>query len=889
MLRRLITAALLLSTLGADCASTEPFKAEACPPPTIEQCQKPQTACDSYFKTQARTDPDAACSLLLSQAAVHAKSLFATKTVLIPKTWSGIRVFPSDGGTAEVAAVPEDSDLKSTGMTGFRFGQRQNEALLLRGSDPVLALGARLRLSDEVGQYNSNLDAVASCEEYEFEKFFDAAAWEAQVILSNALDKPRKAFELAYGPAAERTSIGTRHLTDPVIRSRSGTPSGATVPFEPQRPKNDYFRVPLPATGAGKIVFRPGAADAVGTDALGRFAVTMKSLTRAQLEISGVAFDDPALKQNIKDGQATYLESFGWHLAMSNRNSKVLDEQLLLEHDRRDAFLDLIADRDDVVRQIAEYATGSSSEVPVVGSNRFATRWWLDDLWNPNPTEAVAEINAVTASLATQVPSFNLGKDQTFVTYSNQVSPSRETLSPTALTSGFKSNVQVPCNGTGNPFFCLVYRLQAIDQAIEDQLIAARERGCLDLNVPMRDPVPCDWSPRDFTQRLRGFADAKREAAFEKCDESIDSFIDLKNRALVQDRADGGVGVDFPAQDYTVDTDGIDLFYQRQDQYLQVIGDVVGPLLERKPVDGRNKLRLSRYVGEQHQLGDDWFGAAMNYSIGFAMDGLPADPVPAGTTLKDCEIKTRADAKFGLVAKVLEADINLIDAYVHAQDERFDAKVQVLDQVWEGHQLLTDGLVPVFTDSQMAYTTFLEGSATFAIGYILISVGAAVSGGVGYGVSVKVGRETVMSGGCKVSRLGVYPTVTPLTFVEGSAYAALEAIVARAGIKGYLTIASISVPISGELSIGPTMADPTILDARFKIGAKLRMQFFGGRIVVFAEVGICPLCASFEGTLISWDGIRHDLPLFEYGLELRLADLKRVAGQQGVLLTGGTP
>lgn len=877
--------AVCLLTLGADCGGGLPpsLNPSTCPPPTIDQCQKPMTECDRYFRDQGKSDADSPCSLLLSQAAVSAAGGYPEKTVLTPKTYGpGLASYKSDGGTTRVHAVPEDSDLTMTGLTSLGFGRRLDRALRIRGlSSPLLALAARQEMIDELETYKNGgqPNVVESCEEYAFEKYFDAAAWDAQVMIANAYSDHRKAFDIAYGPASERTSIGTRHLNDPAIRSRDGTPSGATVPFELDRPKNDYFRVPHGWGTGSKVRFMKGATDSVGQGPLGELLVTLKDLDRSGLSLNGVIFDDQALENTIKAGERFYDESFAWHQLMSIRNAGVLDEQLLLEHERRDAFLNLIASRDEVARQLAEYASGSHPP-PVAGGNRFTERWWLDPLWNPDPT-AVTSIQSLTFEL-TQVPSFNVSPGS-IVTYSNQVQPSKETLAPSALaTLSAGPNLQKPCNGTGNPFFCLAYRLAEIDKAIEDELHAAQSRDCLSLATSGR--APCDWSPRDFTQRVLGFADEDREAAFRKCDESVDSFIDLRSRALIQDRADGGVGVNYPAQDYTTSTTALDLYLTRQDQYLDVLGEVVGPLLERKTVNGTNKLRLARSEGEQKQMGDKWFGAKLYYSLGFSMDGLPAEPVPPGTVLDDCVIKTRADATFGLVATVLTADIELVTAQVHAQDEFFEAHVKVLDQKWDKSLPLMNGTVPVFTDSQMAYQTFLEGSSTFAIGYILVSVGAAVSGGVGYGVDVEVGRDTVTSGGCQVSRIGVYPTIVPLTFVEGSAYAAVEAIVARVGIKGHLTLASVSVPIAGEVSIGPTMSDPTILDARFKLGASLRLHFFGGRISVFAEIGVCPICASFEADLIAWDGIRREIPLFDYGLEVRLADLKRIAKQQGVLV-----
>lgn len=882
MTRLLPLAGVCLLFMGVECGAPPPGPQNpaACPPPTIAQCQTPVTACDNHFFYLGKIDKDSPCSLLLSQAAVSAAGLYAEKTVLTPKTYSGLQSFPSDGGTTKVHGVPEDSALDLRGMQSFTFGQRMATAFDLRRNDPVLQLAARQKLEAQVDAYNANGNGVASCEEYAFEKFFDIAAWDAQVLISNATDDHRRAFELAYGPSTVRTSIGTRHLFDPVLKARDGSPSGISVPFEVQRPKNDYFRVPHGSGMGTKVIINSGADNSVTEGPLG-LMVTVKDLSRS-LSLHGVIFQDAALTGILDDPRRIVQEDFAWHRQMSltMQNAGVLDEALDLEQERRDAFLKLIAGRDEVVRQIAEYASGGNPP-PVAGGSRFAERWWDSPFWNPNPASAVANIEALTIQQTT-VPNFNQlnNSQQTFITYSNQVSPAKE--SPSSLASFNGPKVVQPCKGSTNPFFCLIARLESIDQALEDALHAAQDRGCLDLT----GPTACDWTPRDFTERMRGFADTAREEAYRKCDESVDSFLDLKTRALKQDYADGGIGVNYAAHDYTTSTSELDLYFFRQDQYLDVVGEVVGPLLERKPVNGTNKLRLARSDGESKTLGDKWFGASMHYGVGFSMEGLPDPQVPDSPDAGDCVIQTRANAEFGLDAKVLTVTIPLVSAFMRASDDHFAAKVQVLDQQWDEDTPLTNGTVPVFTDGQMAYQTFLEGHDTFAIGYVVISIGASVGGGVGYQVNVQAGRKTIISGGCQVSEIGVYPSVIPLTFVEGQAYAALEAIVARAGIKGHLTIASISVPISGEVSIGPTDSDPTILDAHFELGAKLRMRFFGGRISVFVELGVCPLCADFEADLIKWNGIQRDIKLFEYGLSVRLGDLKRVAKQQGVLLPG---
>ena len=84
MRRGLLTLAVAWLLMGADrsgCgAPPQPTDTlELCPPPTVEQCTTPQTTCDTSFANQAKTDVNAACSLLLYQAAKAEAGRFPRK------------------------------------------------------------------------------------------------------------------------------------------------------------------------------------------------------------------------------------------------------------------------------------------------------------------------------------------------------------------------------------------------------------------------------------------------------------------------------------------------------------------------------------------------------------------------------------------------------------------------------------------------------------------------------------------------------------------------------------------------------------------------------------------------------------------------------------------
>lgn len=870
-----------LALLGAACNGGD-FDPTSCAPPTLAQCQAPETDCDTYFATQAKKVESSPCNLLYFQAAQAAALSYPQKPAIKPTLYSGLATFRSDGGVVQVAAVPADSDVEASGLTGLVVGQREVTATQVKSSNLVLMDATVLRFKKDLATWEANGNVIDSCTEYAFEKYFDVTAWDAQVLVEGARSDHRRAFDIAYGPPSVRTSLGTRHLDDQRIRQRDGNLSDVTVPFEDHRPKNDYFRVPLGASQPGeilkaKVVFQAGPEDTVSTkttDLGTQVVVSLKDYTRP-IGFTGPIFVDETLRPIIEAGQDTYAESFAWHLAMSQRNAGILDEELFIEHERRDAFMALLTQRDELMSQLANYISASTGwHAPVAQGQPGGENWWRDPSWNPDPM-AVSKVVTMTSALHATVPNLQSGN---YVTYADKPFAGKATLSQTRFSSLYEFGK--PCNNTGNPFFCLAYKLVSLDQAIEDALVEARNRGCLDVGAV--GAVPCDWSPRDFTERMRGLGDTAQEIAFRRCDESVDSFTLLKSRALSATSATSSVN--YPAEDYTTSPNALDRYFVRQRQYLMVLADVVGPLMDKRPVDGKNRLRLSRWDGDSHKMGNKWFGATLSYGVGFTMDGLPAQP--SNEPIDDCAIKTRADAKLLVTASALGQTQELVDASAGIDDDFVRARFAILGQVWwEEEEALPQGLVPVLVDSNLSYETFASGQSTLALGYIILSVGGSVGGGIGYNLDISAGREQTLSGGCKVQRLGVYPSIQPFLYVDGSAFVAVEAVVARAGIKGYLTVVDLRVPLKGQLSVGASEADPTVLDAIFHLDAKLQMQFLGGRLVAFLSVGICPLCVNLEGTLVSWQGIKTEIPLFEYDVQVQLLDLKRIAKLQGTLPT----
>ncbi len=899
--RRLFLVALAImgaegSPMGCGAPPPKPTDMPSlCPPPTIAQCNEPQTPCDAYFAEQAKTDVNAACGLLMYQAAKAEAGKYPRKSVRNTALFSTNDVVSEDdGGVRDVAAVPEDSEYTMTGLGSLQVGGLLKNGVALRGPNAVVR---KLAILQQRQAWEANGDALGSCQEYVHERFYDYTAFEDRVLVSGGFNKHRAIVDLAYSGTspsqAPRWALGTRHLVDPNILARDGTPSGVAVDFGgAPRPKNEFFATPPPAVGL--ITFEKVPTDANG-DPLGedqveivslpmtgkkQVRVKLKNLQRTALTMGGPSFEDPTLAPTLAAGQPV-TESFSWHREMNLRNATVSDEVMEDLRLRRRSFRVLLERRDKLIDELATLVGGSKANVAVTGVNTFQTRWWLDPVWNPS--ESITTMSASTnvnvlSGLTAHPGSFITGVPQTV---STQLNKSR--LKPSALEAlGKVPQVANACGSNTNPIICRAYQLANLDTRIEEALLEAKARGCLN-PTPGSGPAACDWSPYDFSQRVMGLFEAEREKAFRRCDESVDSFALAKNRAFIYppNPQPGQPSVNYPAQDYTTSLQRLETYFTRLDEYVTVLADTVGPLLERT---GSNRVKLHKAEGDSEKLGNKWFGAEMSYAASFSLEGAAL----TNKTESECTLTTKVNGDINVAARVLTGTVPLVQAKLQANDTTFLTYGDVLGQTWsigpnQMPQSIAANTIAFFSEGKQTYKTFFEADAAFSIGPVVIRVGGSVGGGLGYMLGVEAGRKTTTSGGCSVSELGIWPSLTPFTFVDGQAYAAVEALIARAGVKGYLTVVKVGVPITGELTLGASQQTAGELAARFGLGAKITLEFLSGRIVVFLEVGVCPICESFEGTLVEWDGVEYEIPLFDFSLEVIVADLRRVAEAQNVV------
>lgn len=869
--------------MGADgCVDIPvPRPPEGCPPPTYEQCVAPRTQCDRYFQFQAKSDPESECALLIEQKALSEATRYEKVPVLGTRLFKP-GAFPRDlEPIVEARRLPGDrSTLEVSGFNGFALGAALRDAALLPQGGQLAQGRLLLRLAQR-GQWEANGNAVKSCAEYVHEKFYDYTVFEDQVVRVG-LENHRAIYQRAFatGFPTPVSAIGTRHLDGSPLEGRDGRPFDAAVPFDTNLPKNQFFTTPRPKSDS-RVAFIKGPADSVdyfpGTNLV---RVTLAHLNRRALNFVGLEYDDVTLATTLEPGRSYYAESFAWHKAMGERNATLLDEEMARWDKKQDDFLELLALRDDTAEEMA-LLFESDSAPPLVSGGQFEGQWWADPLWNPDPTKVSSSASSTFdvrgdslggANLATHP--FNLAP--TFVTYASNPSPNgAEAAEPKASQPLKAAQVVAAC--TGNRIICLAYRLAYIDAEIEKALVEARDAGCLD-TTDDRGPRVCDWSPRRFSQRVIGLFQEEREKVHQRCTQYLTDFAPIESRSLVFTNQETGRRVNYPTEDYTVSAVKLEQFFTRYDEYIEVLAEAVGPLLDRSQDNmGLPKVRLRKESGDTHSIGNKFFGASLDYNFGFeAQDVINPDR---------CKVQQAMYGRVAATGRAIGLEASLIDGDLDVSSTHAKVRLEVLgNELINEDEDLPGATFNVVRGGESDTTTFAQAQFTVVIGFIPITFKGYVAGTVGIVYSLDAGQITSGGGAsCALSRAGVSGKVVPLLLVQGTASAAVDAVVASAGIKGYLTLVSMSLPLAGSASVGPAQDDPLQLDFVAEVGADLVFTFFSGGIAVFLEIGICPVCESIEEPLVTWDGLRYKIPLFETDVRCRLADLTAVAAVVGVI------
>jgi len=301
----------------------------------------------------------------------------------------------------------------------------------------------------------------------------------------------------------------------------------------------------------------------------------------------------------------------------------------------------------------------------------------------------------------------------------------------------------------------------------------------------------------------------------------------------------------------------------------------VGAAIEDAPeiLSPTGTLQMPRYrEGLQESAGNGLFGVeyAWNQEAGFAGFDSDSESVQslcgAGATELGFEAALDSHANVRILGRevpVIEVGVDAYASPVASTPNGAQATVKVLGQsVWDDGETRTNALVgggerEGLSASYVTYFTILGVP-------IRVEAGATVVGGI------EVGGASG-SWSCDGARPsgGITLDATPSFEVHAFASAAVDAGIARVGVKGELTVIRIGMPVVFALGIEE---DVITVDA----SGDIEFGTLDGRLALFAEVGAGPFKLDAEKTLIRWQGISDSDELFRLRRELDVPNLQRI-------------
>ncbi len=757
--------------------------------PTLQDCQTSTTFCAQLARQAAKTNANAACNVLVRDAALDAAASLPERTVVVPVTLdvSGQPVEPTSA-TKPVAFLEEDANgRRMSGLSGFALGASHRDQTYFPATSQSAAWVKLLRAL-QLASWDNSGTTIDSCQEYVHEKYYDYSVFEhATAALGTDY---RRIHGLAFatapaGGAVPSTAIGTRAIQDPVQRGKDGTPIQPAIQFPSGAPKNEFFTVPAPVQG--KVLISPSNRDRVALlpGVMGGAIIELKDLNR-DLNLYGTVLP-PALRTTLSQGASYYNESWAWHRSMSTRNASVLDEQLSSLDQLQEDFAALLQQRKDRVAAIQ--------------------------------AELALRFRPIPGALQAEPEEKSGGEPQ-------------------------------------DAIITRAYELAALDDVIEAALQQAQARGCLTFQTG-KLPAPCDWSPKRFARRVMNLYQGAREQDFQKCARyTRDDFAELKSKALVHG------AVNFPAQNYTTSPTRLETYFTRRDQYLRALSTTLGGMLDPKSAQPR----LRWESGDSYSLGNDTFGATANYQVAVAVNNVKHTP--------DCGVSPEVTGSFDATGSALGLSTRLIHAQTQVTQRRADIDLDVLDNsipLVDIHRDLALGQFNVVSGKKELSQTMVSAQTTFVIVVVPVTLGAKVAGVVGLDYQLSAEHQVTGTTQCSVTSLGVAGHLEPFARVDGELYAAVNLFIIKAGVKGRIQLVHAAVPLDASASLASSGGK---LKLRMEGSSNLRFTFLAGRIAAYVEVGIWPFETEFEQTLVSWNGIKEDVKLFDHAFNVDLVDVR---------------
>jgi hypothetical protein len=427
------------------------------------------------------------------------------------------------------------------------------------------------------------------------------------------------------------------------------------------------------------------------------------------------------------------------------------------------------------------------------------------------------------------------------------------------------------CNG----WQCFFEAIAETEALMEEALLAARDLGCLDVGSP---PHPCDWSPLDFVEALGDPYETVREPEYRACVEKTpgrEPFENLRNADF--DIGNGEVpswdGQPCDAGDYTTSIPRVDRYFECRVEWVKAVLEYLeselgeADLFEPGPPQ---QLVVGKQDADHMRVGNDMFGAQLDYDIGWS---VPGDSLPSPGSGEYCSLRPNARASMSARGRALFLEKQLVEASAEVSlgGGTSSAYLEIAGQEIfhpDPVQFTSSAFNPVLEESEGISKDIVKASATITVVFIPVKIAGGISGSITAGVSVAAGAQKGSS--CSNGDIGLTAEFTPTTGLEAFASASIDALVVEAGVQIWLTIIALELPLSTSLSFDGVVTGGVVRDTRLSAQTSLDfvLRMLSGRVSAFVEVCYLIDCSRAEAELFSWAGPSVTENIFETSFEV---------------------
>jgi hypothetical protein len=771
----------------------------------------------------------------------------------------------------------------------------------------------------EAAPWSGNDDAVGTCEEYVYEKFFDYSEYERDA--ASLGEDYRAMFEMGHPLLADG------------VQSRSGGTTTAVPTVATGQPKNVFF------------TFEPG---------------------RYPPDTQPFAFD-PDIVSALAAGRRYYTHDLRWHGRMSQELAGQPDDLLYALAAKQRDFARLLARRAAIYKRWTDYdgamATGlSCNQEQALPTWRWEKLFDPDDLYHglhlidlvaprafdgvvtrpsaallariattsitatllAGPSGARADLGVVShaplaraaqaadalAVLASR-PGDRLAQAQ--LAAANATRPMSEEGPANADNGadwlwgpdGLPSVVEVrPCSMAGTLLFAnrqaaaqrVAEALRAIDALIAEELRRARGQGCLAVAPPGSVLVAssCDWNPELFVRQMAGLLSAEREEAFHACRQATGGDFRAASHPIhrATERYAGQEPIATPARtarlgvpllaDYATSTEGVDAFIALMKDWAQAIEFQIDPRT-RRPMLGHS-------VSDSDRMGNQLFAVDFGYGAGWRLENFPTKDEP---TVQDfCGLGLSAHGNFRATGTVFGATKRLVvgDAKVASTAQgnqrhgSYGLKLEVLDvdiltplgvpKGGQGSATLGADLRFDVVKEHRWQKQLVQLPIPTPVAGLTIMIRAGVAGQVGLAFQPSLS----ISAGCPALETSLTGSIVPHAALDAEVSGGVNVAGVEAGLQIGLTLLKLELPLSLAFTIYQH-------EGALKLQARPRLELalttLAGKLKAYLRFIVGP---PLYVTLFSWDGVelaRHTLfaPEWDYSLGRIALGFKLAGGQ----------